>query len=134
MNKMIALYVKYSLQQPVQNYLRDSQGLYFGVTIAPSLILKERRPPRSGGSSGKKLRILGKTNEIFMKILISKVKIHVFETGFLALQALHFHFQINKSKNRKGFALVTLSKNNLFLLHQRYIFVTQRNSSVTNGL
>lgn len=45
---------------------------------------------------------------------------HVFESCFLALQTLHFHFQFNKNQYSKGFQLVTLA-------FKQVDFVTKRN-------
>lgn len=131
---MNPLYLKYSIQQPRQFYLGDSQRLHFGVTIASSLHFKESPLLRGSGSSSilfRKFRFLGYKMENNYNMNDGKL---FFETQFLALQALHFHFQINKSKNRKGFPLVTPEKIKPDLLHQRNNFVTRRNSSVTNRL
>lgn len=134
MSKMIALYVKYFLQQPAKKFLCDSQGHLFGVTTATSLILKRPLLCRRSGSSSVMFRIFGKMHAIFVKIFILKVKKNVFKTQFFALLALHFHFKFNKSKNSKGFELVTREKIKPFLLQWRYKLVTPRNSHVTNRL
>lgn len=117
---MNTLYVKYSLQSPLQFHLCDSQGLRFSVTTATGLHLKEAPLLRGSGSSSKSLRKI-----CFLAFWIArKCNMNIgklfFESDFSALQTLHFHFQISKNQYSKGFHLVTLTT-------KTPEFVTKRN-------